>query len=263
MPAICLATSREHLPALHYDAQGCFRAADGGTIFLDEVGELEFDMQAKLLRALQERMIVPVGGHDPIPVNVRVITATNRNLEQEVAAGRFREDLFYRLNVVALNTAALGDRPEDIELIARHFLAKLAEENGLPQLGLSVQAIQWLQGCRWPGNVRQLENVLERAVIFARNSVIGADLLREVAAADSGAACNGFQASANDFPADLGGTQDRLPSDLSTSTPRPYFRDDSAEAWDDSSEACEDVVCGRAKRHYGKQTTEWLKLADS
>jgi DNA-binding NtrC family response regulator len=156
-----------------HDALGCFRAADGGTIFLDEIGVLPPDLQVKLLRVLQERQVVPVGGHDGIPVDVRVVAATNRDLHKEAAAGRFREDLFYRLHVVALHTLPLEERPEDIEPLARHFLAKLAVENGMPRKRLSAAAVKKILRMDWPGNVRQLENTLERAVLFAPSDVIG------------------------------------------------------------------------------------------
>ncbi len=153
-------------------ALGCFRAAHGGTIFLDEVGELESDMQTKLLRVLQQRRVIPVGGHEEIPIDVRVIAATNRDLRCEVAAGRFREDLYYRLHVVALRTLPLRKRPEDIEHLARHFLHKLAITHGLPPKRLSEAALEQLQWCDWPGNVRQLENVLERAAFLTVSDLI-------------------------------------------------------------------------------------------
>lgn len=157
----------------HFDSLGCFRAADGGTIFLDEIGELDLDLQAKLLRVLQERVVVPVGSHEPIPVDVRVIAATNRNLEAEVQSGRFRLDLYYRLNVISVETASLTDRPEDIPQLCRHFLAKAALETGTPLKSLSAAALALLQTYAFPGNVRELQNLLERAVVFCERDVIG------------------------------------------------------------------------------------------
>ncbi len=158
-----------------YNALGCFRAAGGGTVFLDELGEMEPEMQIKLLRVLQQRTVIPLGSHQEIPVDVRVIAATNRNLEAEVAAGRFREDLYYRLNVVSLRTMPLRDRPEDIESLAEHFLNKLSITHGLALKRLSAEALERLKRENWPGNVRQLENVLERAVFLGRGQVIGAE----------------------------------------------------------------------------------------
>jgi DNA-binding NtrC family response regulator len=158
-----------------YSALGCFRAADGGTIFLDEIGELPSDMQTKLLRVLQQRRVTPVGSHEELPVNVRVIAATNRDLEQEVIEGRFREDLYYRLNVVSVKTLPLRDRPDDIEAIAEHFLNKLSITHGLSVRRLSAAALARLKDYEWPGNVRQLENALERAAFSGRGPTIHED----------------------------------------------------------------------------------------
>ncbi|MFM8735983.1 MAG: sigma-54 interaction domain-containing protein [Pirellulales bacterium] len=156
---------------------GCFRAADAGTIFLDEIGEMELELQAKLLRVLQQRVVVPVGSHQEIPVDVRVLAATNRDLAAEVQAGRFREDLFYRLNVVAIRTIPLRERVEDIPVLADRYLAELATRHGMPMCTLSPSAVEVLQGYSWPGNVRELENVLERAVMFSSGDQIDPDAL--------------------------------------------------------------------------------------
>ncbi len=158
---------------------GCFRAAHDGTIFLDEIGELDFDLQAKLLRVLQERTVIPVGSHKETPVDVRVIAATNRDLGHDVIEGRFRGDLYYRLNVVALETIPLKDRPEDVEVLAPNFLAKLAVHHGLPLKRLSDAALRRMHGYDWPGNVREMENVLERAVLFTEGDVIGPQSIPE------------------------------------------------------------------------------------
>jgi len=158
-------------------AMGCFRAAEGGTIFLDEIGELEYELQAKLLRVLQERTVVPLGSHHEIPVNVRVLAATNRELSHEVNANRFREDLYYRLNVVSLQTLPLRERPEDIGPLAAHILAKLAVRRGLTSKALSRAALEAAEGYAWPGNVRELENVLENAVLMSEEDVIGPETL--------------------------------------------------------------------------------------
>lgn len=156
---------------------GCFRAADGGTIFLDEIGEMELELQAKLLRVLQQRTVVPVGSHQEVAVDVRVLAATNRELSREVAEGRFREDLFYRLNVVAIQTLPLRERPEDVPVLAARYLAELAARHGMPMCSLSPAAIDVLQAYAWPGNVRELENVLERAVMFSSGDEIDPDAL--------------------------------------------------------------------------------------
>jgi DNA-binding NtrC family response regulator len=156
---------------------GCFRAADSGTIFLDEIGEMELELQAKLLRVLQQRVVVPVGSHEELSVDVRVLAATNRDLSLEVNEGRFREDLFYRLNVVAIRTLPLRDRPEDVPILAHRYLAQLAARHGMPMCSLSEEAIDVLRQYSWPGNVRELENVLERAVMFSSGDRIEPDAL--------------------------------------------------------------------------------------
>ena len=161
------------------DALGCIRAANGGTLFLDEIGEMDYSLQAKLLRVLQEHVVTPVGSHEGVRVDVRVVAATNRDLRSEVGAGRFREDLYYRLHVVRLRTSALSERPGDIPLLADAFLLELARE-GLPKCSLSAAATDVLVRFNWPGNVRQLRNVLEQAAIDSPSPVICADLLRSI-----------------------------------------------------------------------------------
>lgn len=160
---------------------GCFRAADRGTIFLDEIGELDPVMQASLLRVIQERTVIPLGSHESNPVDVRIVAATNRDLAREVRQGRFREDLYYRLKVISLSTDALSRRPEDIPLLAEHFLAKLAIDNGLDQKWLSTGATNLLKSYFWPGNVRQLFNVLERAVVYSHGDTIGPEAMPDLA----------------------------------------------------------------------------------
>lgn len=157
----------------HCSTLGAFRAADSGTIFLDEIGELEPLVQAKLLRVIQERTVVPLGSHQGEAVDVRIIAATNRNLEDEVRAGRFREDLFYRLNVISLKTLPLAQRIEDIEHLANHFLHRLAIDAGLPLKRLSPGGLNLLHSYSWPGNVRELNNQLERAVVHTPGDVLG------------------------------------------------------------------------------------------
>jgi len=156
----------------YYAALGCFRAANGGTIFLDEIGELAPAMQAKLLRVLQEGAVVPVGSYEEQPVDVRVVAATNRDLVADVASGRFREDLYYRLAVVSLKTMPLRERPEDIELLADYLLSSQSVEHGLPFKPLSEATSEKLRRHPWPGNVREMQNVLERAAMLSLGALI-------------------------------------------------------------------------------------------
>ena len=155
--------------------RGRFELAAGGTLFLDEIGELSHDMQVKLLRVLQERRFERVGGTESIEVDIRVVAATNKNLQRAVTEGAFREDLFYRLNVVHIEVPPLRERREDIPLLAMHFLQKYAAENEAHFKGFSPEALGYLQGYDWPGNVRQLENAVERSVVLADAEVIGVD----------------------------------------------------------------------------------------
>jgi len=150
---------------------GAFEAVDGGTFFLDEVGETPLPIQAKLLRVLQEREIVRVGSTTPIKVDVRLIAATNRNLAEEVKAHNFREDLYYRLNVVEIRVPPIRERPDDIPLLVNHFLEKYRREEG-PK-AVSDEAMKILMEHDWPGNVRELENTIERACVLSKNEVIG------------------------------------------------------------------------------------------
>jgi two-component system, NtrC family, response regulator HydG len=158
---------------------GLFVQANGGTLFLDEVGEMPLDMQAKLLRSLQERKVRPVGSNEELSFDSRIIAATNRDLEEEVYQKRFREDLYYRINVVRISLPSLRERAGDVLLLAQHFLAQQATRNKLPPLGLSPQAAEKLMLYRWPGNVRELENCIECAVAFARYDQIMVDDLPE------------------------------------------------------------------------------------
>ncbi len=151
---------------------GLFVHANGGTIFLDEVGDMSLPMQAKLLRVLQEHEIKPVGSNETIPVDVRIVTATHQDLEALVGAGRFREDLYYRLNVVTLRVPRLQERPEDIPLLTEHFLRRYGALSNRPLLGFSASAMAALQAYPWPGNVRELENVVERAIALAPGSIV-------------------------------------------------------------------------------------------
>ncbi|MCA1938843.1 MAG: sigma-54 dependent transcriptional regulator [Dechloromonas sp.] len=146
--------------------EGLFYYAQGGTLFLDEIAEMPAAAQAKLLRVLEERRIRPVGSEQEIPVDVRVIAATNRNLKEEVAQQRFRQDLYYRLQVVELNLPALRERPDDIALLARHFIASMAQALNVPPLDLTPRALARMAAYDWPGNVRELRNFIERSLIL-------------------------------------------------------------------------------------------------
>ncbi|OGQ82522.1 MAG: hypothetical protein A3G40_12645 [Deltaproteobacteria bacterium RIFCSPLOWO2_12_FULL_57_22] len=150
-----------------YMKRGSFELANGGTLFLDEIGDMKLEMQAKILRALEEREVKKVGSEEETPVDVRVIAATNKDLGEEVKAGHFREDLFYRLNVVQIGIPPLRERKEDIPLLARHFLKVFSTEMKKAVADFSEEALNFLVGYDWPGNVRELKNAVERAVIFA------------------------------------------------------------------------------------------------
>jgi len=157
--------------------KGLFETANGGTLFLDEIGTMAIDMQAKILRVLQDRRFMHVGGTQEIQVDVRIVAATNVNLQQAVKDGRFREDLFYRLNVICLELPPLRQRREDIPLLAAHFVKFYAEENGTAIPNLSPEALRILMDYEWPGNVRELENSMERGVVLSTTSTITPDLL--------------------------------------------------------------------------------------
>ena len=163
------------------DRAGKFEQADGGTLFLDEIGDMSVAAQAKVLRALQEGVVTRIGGAKPIQVDVRVVAATNKRLEDEIAAGRFREDLFYRLNVVPLHVPPLRERREDVPALVTHFLQVLAEREGVPPRGITDDAIRRLSELEWPGNVRELRNTVERLLILAAGpSISAADVDRLV-----------------------------------------------------------------------------------
>ncbi len=151
---------------------GRFEQANGGTIFLDEVGEISLSTQAKLLRVLQERKVQRIGGNEEISIDVRLIAATNRNLEKAIEERHFREDLFYRLSVMALRVPTLRDRKEDIPQIARHFLKRYAHEFGIDSPSISDEAIEFLKNHPWPGNIRQLENTIRKALLEARSFTV-------------------------------------------------------------------------------------------
>ena len=154
------------------DKEGFFRAADGGTLFLDEVSEIPFHLQVKLLRAIELKEITPVGTSMPISVDVRIIASTNKNLVKEVEVGRYREDLYYRLNIVELGLPSLAERPDDIPLLVQHFVAKYAREMNKDVHAVDNEVMKRLLAHTWKGEIRELENIIERAVIFAEGPII-------------------------------------------------------------------------------------------
>ena len=175
------------------DKMGLFQVADGGTLFLDELGELPLSFQSKLLRAIQERAIRRVGANAEIPVDVRIVAATNRNLQKEVQEGRFRQDLFYRLDVVRLEAPPLRARPEDVEELARHFLQRFGAKAGI--FAIDPEALLALRAYEWPGNVRQLRNAIERACALAAGPQLTvADLPHEVRGGSDELAPDGAEA---------------------------------------------------------------------
>ena len=158
------------------DHKGKFEQADGGTIFLDEIGDMSLAAQAKVLRVLQERKLTPVGGDKEITVDVRVIAATNKNLQEEIVKGNFREDLYHRLSVIVLRVPALDERKDDIPLLINHFSAMISSESGKPVRPFSDEAIELLRQRSWPGNIRELRNVVERLLILGGNPVSAQDV---------------------------------------------------------------------------------------
>jgi two-component system, NtrC family, response regulator GlrR len=165
--------------------RGLFHTADGGTLLLDEIGDMPMRLQVKLLRVLQENLIRPVGGAQALPINVRIISATHRDLQQAMSAGLFREDLYYRLNVVHIDIPPLARRREDIPLLVAHFLAKIAKESGVRKI-YAPEAVELLATADWPGNVRQLQNVVRQNVAMSQTPIIPAELAQQSLGGSSG-----------------------------------------------------------------------------
>ncbi len=182
------------------DRAGKFEQADGGTLFLDEIGDMSLNAQAKVLRALQEGIITRVGGAKPIQVDVRVIAATNKNLEKAIEQGQFREDLFFRLNVVPIHVPPLRERRDDVPMLVRHFAERAAEEQRLPARRFTADAVERLTRMDWPGNVRELRNTVERLLILARsNEIDAADVDRLVGGAAASGSMPGDLLGADTF----------------------------------------------------------------
>ena len=157
--------------------KGKFEQAEGGTIFLDEIGDMSLSAQAKVLRALQENKITRVGGEKEIKVNVRIVAATNKDLRKEIAAGNFREDLYHRLSVILIHVPSLNERKEDIPLLAEHFLKTICEEHGMPTKTFTKEAIKELQKINWTGNIREFRNVVERLIILCDKTITEKEVL--------------------------------------------------------------------------------------
>ncbi len=183
------------------DHEGLFQAATGGTLFLDEIGDMPHALQVKLLRVLQEHHIRPVGSTQAVPVDVRIISATHRDLETEMADGRFREDLYYRLNVVSLALPKLAERREDIPVLANHFLTQLAAKYRKPLRGFAQDAVERLVSAPWPGNVRQLYNVVEQVAILSTTPIVADDLVQKALRGDT-PALPAFAGARRDFERD-------------------------------------------------------------
>jgi two-component system response regulator PilR (NtrC family) len=160
-----------------YPKKGLFEIADRGSIFFDEIGNVPLETQPKLLRVIQEREFMRLGGVETIKVDVRIIAATNIDLQKMMEDGLFREDLYYRLHVITIQLPPLRDRKDDIPLLVQHFLGKYGEENGKPGLDVAPDALDLLMDYQWPGNVRELENVIERAAVLTQGSRIGVDMI--------------------------------------------------------------------------------------
>jgi DNA-binding NtrC family response regulator len=157
--------------------KGKFEQAEGGTLFMDEIGDMSLSAQAKVLRALQENKITRVGGEKEIKVNVRVVAATNKDLQKEIAAGNFREDLYHRLSVILIHVPSLNERKEDIPLLAEHFLKMICEDHGMPQKSFSKDALKELQKINWTGNIREFRNVVERLIILCDKTITDKDVI--------------------------------------------------------------------------------------
>jgi two-component system response regulator PilR (NtrC family) len=182
--------------------QGLFQAADGGTLFMDEIGNMSLTMQVKLYRVLQEGKVRPIGSTDESDVDVRIIAATNKDFEKEIAEGRFREDLYYRLSVIPMQLPTLRERREDIPLLARHFLERFRKAMEKPVEGISPEAMRRLESYDWPGNVRELENTMERAVALESGPEISLRVLPDRIAGYASTAALGAPGGALTMPAE-------------------------------------------------------------
>ena len=230
--------------------QGLFQAAHGGTLFMDEIGNMSLTMQVKLYRVLQEGKVRPIGSNDEADVDVRIIAATNKEFEKEIAEGRFREDLYYRLSVIPIQVPALRERREDIPLLARHFLERFRKSMEKPIEGISPEAMNRLESYDWPGNVRELENTLERAVALETGREISLRVLPDRIAGYSGTSGMGTSGTpAAEFP------EDGLDFEKSIAeTERRYLQAALAKAGGVRTRASELLkISYRSFRHYAKK----------
>jgi DNA-binding NtrC family response regulator len=238
--------------------QGAFERANGGTLLLDEISEMRLDLQAKLLRVIQEQEFERVGGQQSIRVDVRLVATTNRDLKAEANAGRFRQDLFYRLNVVPIHIPPLRDRAEDIAVLVHHFASRAAQQLGVEIQGIAIEAIDMLQQRPWPGNIRELANVVERAVILSRGGVLRPEAFVEDHFAAGGAPSSLPVAASNPSPssgeARVSGT-----GAGASSTPVPAIPAPSGDQVFDLSEL-ERVTIQRALVATGGNRTRAAKL---
>jgi two-component system, NtrC family, response regulator AtoC len=233
---------------------GRFESADGGTLFLDEIGEISASTQVKLLRFLETKSIERVGGNKPLDLDVRLVAASNRNLEQLVRAGKFREDLFFRLNVVRIVMPPLRERAEDVPLLLTHFLKLFAEENGLPPLTLEPGAIRTLQAYAWPGNIRELRNFAENAVVLHRGGKLTEfDLEPKFRGAAPATVAGGGSAGMADQAADL------APSSLSVEeNEKRLLREALIKARGNRTKAAE--LMGVSRRTLHRKIAQWPEL---
>jgi two-component system response regulator GlrR len=186
------------LPGAAQEAAGLFRSADGGTLLLDEIGDMSLRLQGKLLKALQDNAVRPLGGTESFPINVRLVSATRRDMRQLIAQGAFREDLFYRLNVVHIDMPALARHREDIPLLVGHFLAGLAQETGVRKI-YAPEAVEMLARADWPGNVRQLSNVVRQNFAMSQSPIIPAEIVQQSLGSASGGRLPSFDEARDEF----------------------------------------------------------------
>ena len=224
---------------------GLFREADRGTIFLDEIGDISPGMQSRLLRVLQEREITPVGADTPVKVDVRIVAATHQNLEALVKQGRFRGDLFYRLNVVTVKIPPLRERLQDLPLLAHHFLRDLALSHGREPVALDPEAESLLLGYSWPGNVRELQNVLERAMVLAAQGVIGPEHLPMDLRTDAIAASSETPLGRGRVPASPRGSREAPRADRARNRP-PGTGSGRRESWVSPAGPCSECFSAGA-----------------